>query len=298
METKAHTPAAPAGSFALLRNYAQLGKLRLSSLVVFTAAMGYAFALPQAFGGLGFWVLCVAGLLVTISANSINQIIEVRLDAQMPRTANRPLPAGRMSRAHAATFAAVTGAIGLSVLFLVFNTLAGMLGLVSLLAYAFGYTPLKRLHPAAVWVGALPGALPPLIGWVAATGSLGTIGMWLFAVQYFWQFPHFWVIAWLKDADYRAAGYQLLPAPKANLRINALYILMHSLPLLLLSYGALGYQGLASWAAWGGLALSGLLIMGTLALVAKPTRPNAVKLLVGALGYLPILFILLFLGIL
>ncbi|HMG14049.1 MAG TPA: heme o synthase [Saprospiraceae bacterium] len=186
-------------------------KFRLSMMVVFSAIAGY---IVSAFGSLdirNLIVLGLGGLLITGSSNALNEVIEKDYDKLMNRTRNRPIAAGRMSVSEAVLWAGLMGLAG-GLLLASFNPLTGFLGLVSLVLYAFIYTPLKRISPASVWVGALPGALPILIGSVAASGYITGIALSLFFIQFIWQFPHFWAIAWVADADYKSAGFKLLPS--------------------------------------------------------------------------------------
>lgn len=214
-----------------IRDYAQFMKLRLTSLVVFSAAIGFVVASQQVdWGKMAFLVL--GGLLVTGSANGFNQIIERNLDKLMTRTQNRPLPQGRMTVNEAFVVAALAGSAGITILTVFMNPLCGILGLLSLILYTVVYTPLKRITPFAVFVGAIPGAMPPLLGCVAATGGFGEITLvaWiLFAGQFMWQFPHFWAIAWVLDDDYRKGGFYLLPSRGGRDKSSAFQIVIYTL---------------------------------------------------------------------
>ena len=193
----------------------QLMKANLSFMVVFSSLIGYFLAPNPQFSLRTALLLGLGGSLITVSANIINQIIERESDKFMRRTMNRPLPGGRMQVPEAAFLVIITGIAGVAIIAKFFNVWAAILGLISLLLYGFAYTPLKKIHPIATFVGAIPGALPPLIGWVAATGELfgmSSLGGWsLFLIQFFWQFPHFWAIAWLGYEDYLKAGIRMLP---------------------------------------------------------------------------------------
>jgi protoheme IX farnesyltransferase len=170
-------------------------------------------------------LLFVAGMLVTGSANAINQVIEKDTDAIMKRTAKRPVASGRMSVKEAMSFAIVAGITGVFILWHFFNYQSALIGLFSLLLYGLVYTPLKKINSIAVLIGAIPGALPCLIGWVAAYGNddIAWIGAWIvFGIQFFWQFPHFWAIAWLAHQDYTVAGFKLLPGDKGPTKFTAL----------------------------------------------------------------------------
>src|SRR3984957_13519889 len=178
------------------RDYNQLLKPNLSGMVVFSSVIGYLMAPDVHFewNNMRIWqeivTLFLGGMLVTGGANTINQILERESDSLMQRTRLRPMPDGRMYRIEAWIFAEFTGISGALLLAYYFNPLAGALSFLSLLLYAFAYTPMKKVHPVAVLIGAIPGALPPLIGWVAATGGFGMGGWVLFLLQFFWQFPH------------------------------------------------------------------------------------------------------------
>ena len=175
-----------------------------------------------------FLLLTFGGYALTGASNGINQILEREVDAKMKRTANRPLPTGRMTVRQAALWSAAAAALGLGCLFSL-NPLSGWLGVAAIVSYAFVYTPLKAKSSLAVFVGAFPGALPPMIGYVAATGDFGIEPGTLFAVQFMWQFPHFWAIAWLAHDDYLKAGYQLLPFNAGRSSRSAQTILLYTL---------------------------------------------------------------------
>lgn len=190
--------------------FAQITKLRLSLLVVFSAVMSYWFA-DVNMSTVAILLLSIAGFLVTASANIINQILEKETDKLMDRTKNRPLPNQKISVVYASLLAGLFGIVGIAILGFYFNPISGLLGALSLISYAFIYTPFKKISPVAVFIGAVPGSMPLLIGWTAATGSISIGGVILFAVQFFWQIPHFWAIAWLLNDDYNKAGFYLLP---------------------------------------------------------------------------------------
>lgn len=214
-------------SLALIaRDYVALGKFRLASLVVFSAVIGYFIAPgPYAFTEVLF--LISGGFLVTASSNAFNQVWERHLDIKMDRTKDRPVAAGRLSVVEGLVFAVITGLVGELCLFYL-NPLSGLLGLLALLLYVLIYTPLKTISPIAVFVGAFPGSIPPLLGYVAATGSFGFEPGMLFLVQFFWQFPHFWSIAWKIHDDYTKAGFYLLPSRGGRNRMSAFHIFVYS----------------------------------------------------------------------
>ena len=214
-----------------LRDYAAFMKFRLASLVVISAAIAFAAASKELDWVKMGW-LVLGGFLVTGSSNGFNQILERDLDKLMARTQNRPLPQERMSVVEAMILASITGIAGILILWIFMNPLSGVLGLLALLLYTVVYTPLKRVTPFAVFVGAFPGAIPPLLGCVAATegfGSVPLIGWILFAGQFIWQFPHFWAIAWVLDDDYKKAGFKMLPSPGGRDKSSAFQVLVYTL---------------------------------------------------------------------
>ncbi len=212
--------------------YAQLSKIRLTLLVVFSSIMAFLFE-GTATSLINILILFAGGLMVTASSISINQILEKDSDGLMNRTKNRPLPTGTISVIEATVFAGINGVGGIILLALYFNTITGLLAAISLLIYAFIYTPFKKISPAAVFIGALPGAIPLLIGATAATGSITSAGVILFTIQLVWQMPHFWAIAWVADEDYKRGGYTLLPSGKGKSRNAALQILPYNILLIM-----------------------------------------------------------------
>lgn len=217
-------------------DYAQLTKLRLASLVVFSALTGYFFAvdLPQVVW-MDIFYLVVGGFMITGSSNAFNQIIEKDYDKIMKRTADRPIPDGRMSSGEAFWLACGLGVAGAAMLWFGLNPLSGLLGTLALFLYVAVYTPLKRVGPIAVFAGAFPGAIPPMLGYVAATNDFGLIPGVLFATQFIWQFPHFWAIAWKADGDYSKAGFRLMPSSSGKSKTSAFYILIYTLFLIPIS---------------------------------------------------------------
>jgi len=223
-----------------LKDYAQLIKPSLSIMVVFSSVICYLLA-PKivAYDWRMIILFFVAGLLVTGGANAINQVVEKDTDAIMKRTAKRPVASGRMSEAEGWTFAIITGAAGIFMLGIFFNWLSAGIALLSLFLYAFIYTPLKKISSISVIVGAVPGALPCLIGWAAGNDTLSTGGWILFLLQFMWQFPHFWAIAWIAHNDYARAGFKLLPNESGPTRYTALQTIIYSL--LLIPVGVIPY---------------------------------------------------------
>ena len=221
-----------------LKDFAQLMKFRLSSLVVFSAITAFIMASVHIDWIKVIW-LTLGGFLVTGASNAFNQIIEKDLDKLMERTGNRPMPQERLSHTEALIFSGFIGLLGVAILWIFMNPMSGMLGIAAMVLYAAIYTPLKRITPFAVFVGAFPGAIPPMLGWVAATNDLGIQALVLFAIQFIWQFPHFWALAWVLDDDYKKAGFRMLPAADGRSKTTALQISIYTaglIPIGLLPY--------------------------------------------------------------
>ncbi|PCH98147.1 MAG: protoheme IX farnesyltransferase [Bacteroidetes bacterium] len=277
-----------------LKDYAQFVKLRLASIVVFSAFAGFMLA-PVPVDWNKLWILIASGFLVTCASNGFNQIIERDLDALMDRTAKRPLPDNRMSLIESYVFATVLGLVGLVMLYVFVNPLSCLLGLLALLSYTLAYTPLKRITPFSVLVGAFPGAIPPLLGWAAATDSIGIGGLILFSIQFMWQFPHFWAIAWVLDDDYKKAGFKMLPSLGGRNKASAFQVLVYSIGLLPISLLPIVFK------MSGNIAAVVIIIMGVwfLALSHKLYRSLEIKdsrrLMLASFVYLPVVQIALIL---
>jgi heme o synthase len=221
---------------ARLENYVALSKFRLSSFVVLSSAIGFIVgAQSTGFDWIKFMLFTIGGTLVTFASNAINQLIEKDSDRLMTRTQNRPLPTASMTQMDAVLFIGVTALAGILTLTFAVNATSGLLSALSLIIYGFIYTPLKKVSSIAVFVGAIPGALPPLLGYVAATNELNHYALWLFLVQFFWQFPHFWAIAWLSYEDYLKANIMLLPSRDGKSKLSAFITLIYTLVLIPLS---------------------------------------------------------------
>ncbi|MDB5252546.1 MAG: protoheme farnesyltransferase [Flaviaesturariibacter sp.] len=230
-----------------LKDYLQLMKPSLNIMVVFSSVISYLLA-PNvvAYDWSRIGLLFIGGFLVVGSANAINQVVEKDTDALMKRTATRPVASGRMSTTEGWIFSIITGIAGVAILWYFFNAISAGMAAFSLFLYAFVYTPLKKVNAISVFVGAFPGALPCLIGWMAGTGLLGpfeqmtvggrvhsNLGGWvLFLLQFLWQFPHFWAIAWVAHKDYSNAGFKLLPSEKGPTKFTALQTIIYSLLLI------------------------------------------------------------------
>lgn len=311
-ETGTTIPGSTSFSLASkVKDYFQLIKFTLSFTVVFSCVICYLLAPNVSFNWLNVLLLFVAGMLITGSANAINQAVEKDTDAMMKRTAKRPVASGRMSQQEAYLFAGLAGGIGVLMMgwFFAtengFNWNAAWLSAFSLFLYAFIYTPLKKVNSIAVLVGAFPGALPCLIGWVAATGVINPFatmvvngkeysnaGGWiLFAIQFLWQFPHFWAIAWVAHGDYSKAGFKLLPAEKGPTRFTAVQGIMYSV--LMIPVGILPYYfGLTGQTSmWILVAANLAMVVQSLRLYKEMNATAARRVMFSSYIYLPIVFL-------
>ena len=230
----------------IVKDFMLLMKFTLSFTVVFSSVVSYLLVPGTSFDITSVLLLFVGGLLVTGAANAINQIVEKDTDAKMKRTATRPVASGRMSVDVAATFAVFSAVFGIFIIGLWFNWVAAGIAGFSLFLYGFIYTPLKKVHSISVLVGAIPGALPCLIGWAAGDPSLGFGGWVLFSLQFFWQFPHFWAIAWVAHEDYSRAGFKLLPTTGGPTKYAAVQSILYSV--ILIPIGVFPFViGMSGW---------------------------------------------------
>jgi protoheme IX farnesyltransferase len=244
-----------------VKSYMVFTKFRLSALVVVSAVSGYLFM-----GGSGWkeiLLLIVGGTLVTAASNGSNQIWERDLDKKMNRTSNRPLPQGRMSVGEAYAIVIFCLVVGTGMLYML-NLYSALLGLAAFVSYVFMYTPMKRKTPWAVFVGAFPGAIPPMLGAVAATSEINPENVYgdftlvsgiLFFVQFMWQFPHFWAIAWVAFDDYKAGGFSLLPSKQGKSKDSAFQIAVYSL--LLIPFSLMPW--ILGWTGWTSMILATIL---------------------------------------
>ncbi len=219
---------------SIIEDFKQLTKVGLAISVVFSSLAGYLLGVDAS--GVDFKVLgllALGGYFMVGASNAFNQIIERDLDVLMDRTKDRPIPAGRMSVTTAFIIASVFTLAGIAILYTI-NPKTAMFGAISIFLYTCVYTPLKTKTPLAVFVGALPGAIPFMLGWVAATGNFGIEPGTLFMIQFFWQFPHFWAIGWFLFDDYKKGGFFMLPTGKKN-KATALQIIMYTVWLILVS---------------------------------------------------------------
>ncbi len=275
-------------ALAKTRALIELLKVRLSALVAFSCAFGYALAMPSDIHWQTLFMVYLGGFLMSGAAVTVNQIIERDLDKLMTRTLNRPLPTGRVNVQEAIVFATVCLLISIIILWIYANPLTVVLSVLSLVLYSFVYTPLKRVGPIAVFVGAIPGALPPLLGWIAATGNISHEAMIIFGIQFIWQFPHFWAIAWVADDDYKKAGFKLLPSgggKDLNTAVQIMIYTMFLIPLGLLpaKFGITGIDS-AIVATVCGIAF----FAATFSLLKTGSRKSALRIMFGSFLYLPI----------
>ena len=275
---------------ATIKDYGQLMKFTLSFTVVFTCVICFQLAPKMGFDWFNILLLTFAGLCITGSANAINQAVEKDTDAQMKRTSNRPVAAGRLTQKQAYTFAIITGILGVG-LMLYFNIASALLSAFSLFLYAFIYTPLKKVNSIAVLVGAFPGAIPCLIGWVAATNEFSAGGWVLLLIQFLWQFPHFWAIAWVSHTDYSRVGFKLLPAKEGPTRFTALQSIMYAV--LMIPIGFLPhYIGLTgTWSMWVVLIANIFMVVQCVRLYQNMGVPAARRVMFSSYIYLPVVYL-------
>ncbi|MDA9250795.1 heme o synthase [Flavobacteriaceae bacterium] len=290
---KTHLDSSPVKSISIatfVNDFLQLTKFRLALSVVFSSVAGYLLAVDQVETKILIG-LFIGGFAMVGASNAINQLIEKDLDALMSRTKNRPLPTGRMSALVAAIIATFLTVLGVMVLYAI-NLKTALFGLLSIFIYTCIYTPLKTISPLAVFVGAFPGAIPFMLGWVAATGKFGIEPGTLFMVQFFWQFPHFWAIGWMLDDDYKKAGFKMLPSGNPD-RLTAFQIVFYTLWTIVISLlPATFYTGNLHLSIPGAILI---LIIGlyllyyAIKLMQLKTKDAAKKLMFASIGYITIL---------
>jgi protoheme IX farnesyltransferase len=281
------------GMKARIGSYIQLVKLRLTMLVVFSAAITFAYAAKGQLKWPELLLMILGGFLTTGSANSLNQIIEKDTDKLMHRTQNRPMPTYKLSLTEALIFSIGMGVAGIFILTYYFNLITGVLGLFSIISYAFIYTPLKLKSSFAVFVGAVAGAMPPLLGYVAYTNKFGFEPGIMFAIQFIWQFPHFWAVAWVLDEDYRRANMFLLPSKEGRGKSSAFQIMLFTLVLIPVSLLPMKF-GMAGTTLGIISILAGLaFFMQSVKLYRECSLKAARELMFGSFIYLPVVQIIL-----
>lgn len=293
--TKSITEKKPTPSLAVvakLRDYMLLIKFTLSFTVVFSCVICYLLAPKVVEYDWGMIILLfVAGMLITGSANAINQAVEKDTDALMKRTSKRPVANGSMSQHEAYAFAIIAGIVGVAMMWYYFNLSSALVSAFSLFLYAFIYTPLKKINSIAVLIGALPGALPCLIGWVAGNDDFSLGGWVLFGMQFLWQFPHFWAIAWVAHADYTKAGFKLLPADKGPTKFTAIQTIMYSvlmIPIGMVPY-FIGLTGITS--LWIVLVCNLFMVVQSARLYKEMDVKAARRVMFSSYIYLPIVLL-------
>lgn len=279
-----------------LKDYKELVKFTLSFTVVFSSVISYMLA-PNVveYDLLSILLLFLGGMLVTGSANAINQVAEKDSDAVMKRTGSRPVASGRMSVQEATAFAFIAAIAGSLILGLYFSWYAAGIALFSLFIYGFVYTPLKKLNSIAVLIGGIPGALPCLIGWAAAYTEgeeFSWTGGWiLFAIQFLWQFPHFWAIAWVAHQDYTKAGFKLLPSEQGPTKFTAIQTIIYAL--LMVPVGMLPYfygmSGVVSM--WILVAANLFIVVQCIRLYMNMDVKSARRVMFSSYIYLPIVLL-------
>jgi protoheme IX farnesyltransferase len=280
--------AALAVSPSRAADFVELTKPRITALVLVTAAVGYAVGGGAALSAINFMLFMVGTALLCGGASALNQYLERDADARMTRTSRRPLPAGRLTPPDALAFGLTISAVGLVVLAGV-NLLTLALGAASILSYVLAYTPLKRVTSLCTVVGAVPGALPPLMGWAAARGSLGPAGWGLFAILFLWQLPHFLAIGWLYREDYARGGFPMLAVSDRDGSSSGRQAALYATALLpvTLAAGLLAAAGKAY--LWGALVLGVVFLACALAFLWNRSTGSARRLFLVSVLYLPLL---------
>ncbi|CAA6656663.1 unnamed protein product [Spirodela intermedia] len=270
------------------RCYWELSKAKLSMLVVATSGAGFVLGSGTVIDLVGLCCTCVGTMTVAAAANSLNQVFEVHNDAKMKRTRNRPLPSGRLSVPHAVAWASSVGVGGTVLLASKTNLLAAGLAASNLALYAFVYTPLKQIHPVNTWVGAVVGAIPPLLGWAAATGEISPNGLILPAALYFWQIPHFMALAYFCRSDYAAGGFKMFSLYDASGWRTSLVSLRNCLYLFPAGYLAYHWGVTSGWFAVESSILTGCMTAAAVAFVLDRTPKKARRMFHASLIYLPV----------
>ncbi len=294
MKTALETTDNKTASLFSFSDFKEITKARLAISVVFSSIAGY-FLGAETIELTTVLLLVFGGYFMVGASNAFNQIIEKDLDALMTRTENRPIPSGRMSVNTATVIAVVCTVLGIAMLYIV-NPKTAMFGAISIFLYTSVYTPLKTKTPLAVFVGAFPGAIPFMLGWVAATGDFGIEAGTLFMIQFFWQFPHFWAIAWMLDDDYKKAGFKMLPTGKRDKK-TALQIIMYTIWMIFISViPAFGFTGRLHLSIGSGIVIFLLgivmLIFG-LKLYRKMDNKSARSLMLASVIYISLIQVIL-----
>jgi len=268
--------------------YLDLGKPNLSGLVVLTGITGFYVATSNIATALFFNF--VMGLSLTaIGACALNMVIERDIDRQMKRTRNRPIPSGRVTVRGATIFSWVTFALGFAQLAFFVNLTTAILAFFTLITYAYAYTPMKRLGPISTWIGAVPGAIPPLMGWTAVRNNFDAPGLILFGILFFWQLPHFLALAWMYRVDYKRVGYRMLPGPGNSIKIAGLEMTVCCLALIKTSVLLTIYGSVQRFYFYTSIIMGGFLLLFALRVIQKQTIRSARQLFLATIVYLPLL---------
>ena len=286
-------PTAMARVSMLRKDIFTLAKVRLTAMVVITTVVGYV---TGADGHVRLWILTLAAAgtwLVAGSASALNQVLEIRPDGLMNRTRQRPLPAGRLLPSTAILFAILTAVSGLGLLYFGANPLTALLGLTNLALYAFVYTPLKRVSTLNTLVGAICGAIPPMMGYTAATGRIGSPALILGLLLFVWQIPHFLALAWMYRDDYAHGGFRMLPVVDAGGQVTCRMMILYSALLIPVSTAACFFGFAGPWFGVAALVLGMVMVYLSLRLRREKTRPNARRVFLASVIYLPLVLIIL-----
>ena len=272
------------------KSFFELTKARLAISVVFSSVVGYLLAVDS-FDTYTLFLLALGGYCMVGASNSFNQIIEKDIDSLMDRTKNRPIPSKKMSVNTAFYISIILTLIGIVVLYKI-NPRTALFGAISIFIYTCLYTPLKTITPLSVFVGAFPGAIPFMLGWVAATNNFGIEPGTLFMIQFFWQFPHFWALGWMLHDDYQKAGINMLPTKKRD-KSTALQIVLYSLWTIIISVfpvtGLTGDLRLSVWSAVIVLILGLVMLFYSVNLYNKMNVAAAKQLFTVSILYLTLL---------
>jgi protoheme IX farnesyltransferase len=278
---------------SVIKNYIEITKPRLSVVVVFSSIAGY-FLAANTYEPWTILLLVVGGYFLVGSSNVFNQIIEKDLDALMKRTQNRPLPTGRVSVQSAWIYGLIMALSGIYMLYLI-NFATAFFGALSIVLYAAVYTPLKTKTPLCVFVGAFPGAIPYMLGWVAASGDFGIEPGTLFMLQFFWQFPHFWAIGWMLEDDYKAGGFKMLPTGSAD-KGTAMQIILYTIWTVMVSlipvFGITGDLYMTIWSAIIVGLLGAWFLFYSVKLYKERSNAIAKKLMLVSVSYITLIQII------
>jgi heme o synthase len=278
-----------------MKDYIALTKPRITWLILMSTGVGYFFGAKAGWHFLTLLHTIIGTGLIASGTAALNQWYEREADAKMKRTQSRPLPSGRLDAGKALLFAILISAAGFVELWMGANALAALLGLFTLLCYLFVYTPLKQRSPHSTTIGSIPGAMPPLIGFAAASGTLTWDAWVLFAILFLWQFPHFYAIAWMYREDYARAGIRMLPVVEPDGKSTARRIVLYSLALIPISLLPKFFAMAGNIYLYGALVLGMLFLYAGLKIRTERTRQQARKVLLASVIYLPLLFSLMLL---